>query len=149
MSLESYLNNKWIHRHESSVDEIRRLFSVADRDIQQSQTAGLGPEWRFDIAYNSALQSATASLAAAGFLAERQNKHLRTIDCLKYTIGLSQSDVELLDACRRKRHAAVYEQVGAISNQEADEMVALAKSLRQHVGEWIRKEHPELWPPEL
>ena len=51
MSLANYLNNKWIHRHESSLDEIRRLLAVADRDIQQSQTTGLGPEWRFDIAY--------------------------------------------------------------------------------------------------
>jgi hypothetical protein len=149
MSLETYLRNNWIHRHESSVDEIRRLISVADRDIQQSQTSGLGPEWRFDIAYNSALQSATASLAAAGFQAERQNKHLRTIDCLRYTIGLSQADVDVLDACRRKRHTAVYEQVGAISHQEADEMIAVAKSLREQVRDWIRKEHPELWPPEL
>jgi hypothetical protein len=131
------------------VDEIRRLLSVADRDIEQSQTVGLGPEWRFDIAYNSALQSATASLAAAGYLAERQNKHLRTIDCLKFTIGLSQADVDLLDACRRKRHLAVYEQVGAISNQEADEMIALAKSLREQVRDWIRKEHSQLWPPEM
>jgi hypothetical protein len=131
------------------VDEIRRLLSVADRDIEQSQTAGLGPEWRFDIAYNSALQSATASLAAAGFLAERQNKHLRTIDCLKYTIGLPQPDVDLLDTCRRKRHMAVYEQVGAISIQEADEMIALAKSLRTQVQDWIRKQHPDLWPAEL
>jgi hypothetical protein len=149
MSFESYLRNKWIQRHESSVDEIRRLLAVADRDIQQSQTVGLGPEWRFDIAYNSALQSATAALAAAGFLAERQNKHLRTIDCLRYSIGLSQKEVEVLDAFRRKRHTAVYEQVGAISNQEADEMIALAKSLRTQVTDWIRKEHPDLWPTEM
>jgi hypothetical protein len=149
MSLESYLNNRWIHRHESSVDEIRRLLSVADRDIQQSQTVGLGPEWRFDIAYNSALQSATAALTAAGFLAERQNKHMRTLECLKYTIGLSQPEVDLLDSCRRKRHLAVYEQVGAISNREADEMIALAQSLRTQVGSWICKEHPDVWPSEL
>ena len=107
MSLEAYLNNRWIQRHESSVDEIRRLLAVVDRDIQQSQTAGLGPEWRFDIAYNSALQSAAAALAAAGFLAERQNKHMRTLECLRFTLGLTQAEVDLLDACRRKRHLAV------------------------------------------
>jgi hypothetical protein len=149
MSLEAYLNNRWIQRHESSVDEIRRLLAVVDRDIQQSQTAGLGPEWRFDIAYNSALQSAAAALAAAGFLAERQNKHMRTLECLRFTLGLAQAEVDLLDACRRKRHLAVYEQVGAISDREADEMIALAMQLQKRARDWIRTNHRELWPPEL
>jgi hypothetical protein len=131
------------------VDEIRRLLAVADRNIQQSQTPGLGAEWRFDIAYNSALQSATAALAAAGFLAERQNKHMRTLECLRFTIGSSPAEVDLLDACRRKRHMAVYEQVGAISSQEADEMIGLAVRLRTQVRDWIRSTYPDLWPPEI
>jgi hypothetical protein len=95
------------------------------------------------------LQSATAALAAAGFLAERQNKHMRTLECLRFTIGSSQAEVDLLDACRRKRHLAVYEQVGAISDREADEMIALAIQLQKRVRVWIRKHHREFWPPEL
>jgi hypothetical protein len=95
------------------------------------------------------LQSATAALAAAGFLAERQNKHMRTLECLRYTIGWSPAEIDLLDACRRKRHMAVYEQVGAISSQEADEMIGLAVRLRTLVRDWIRKKYPDLWPPEL
>ena len=108
MSLESYLNNGWIRKHESSVDEIAKLMAIADRDIEQSQIPGLGPEWRFDIAYNSTLQSAVAALAVAGFQAERQNKHMRTLECLHYTIGIAREGVDFLDACRRKRHIAVY-----------------------------------------
>ncbi len=127
MTLESYLNNNWIRVHQSSVAEIARLFGIADRDIQQSQTPGLGPEWRFDIAYNAALQSATAALAAAGYQAERQNRHLRTIECLEFTIRLEKDTVDLFNACLRKRHTAVYDQAGAISDQEAEEMRCLAK----------------------
>jgi hypothetical protein len=149
MSLETYLSNRWIQKHESSADEIRRLLAVADRDVEQSQTPGLGAEWRFDIAYNSALQSAAAALAAAGFLAERQNKHMRTLESLRFTIGSSQAEVDLLDACRRKRHLAVYEQVGAISDGEADEMIGLAIQLQKRVRDWIRNQHRELWPAEL
>jgi hypothetical protein len=125
------------------------LLSVADRDLQQSQVVGLGPEWRFDIAYNAALQLSAAALAAAGFLAERQNKHMRTLECLRFTIGLSQQEVDFLDSCRRKRHTAVYEQVGAISDREADEMIELARRLRAEVRSWIRKEHPDVWPSDL
>jgi len=146
MSLESYSRNGWIRKHDSSPREIADLFALADRDIEQSQSPGLGPEWRFDLAYNSALQSATAALAAAGFRAERANKHMRVIECLEFSVGLEKSQVRLLDKFRRKRHVAVYEQVGAISSREADEMLEMAKGLRQKIEGWIRSEHPELLP---
>lgn len=144
MTLELYARNSWIRDHESTVDEIANLLAIADRDIRESQTQGLGAEWRFDIAYNSALQSATSALAAAGYRAERQNKHTRTIECLEFTVGLDDKEVAFFDACRRKRHTAVYDQVGAISDQEADEMIQFAKRLREQVERWIRQEHPKL-----
>jgi len=118
--------------------------ALADRDIEQSQVWGLGPEWRFDIAYNSALQSATAALAAAGFRTERSNKHLRVIECLGFTVGLDKTTVRVFDRFRRKRHVAVYDRVGAVSDREAMEMLELAKQLRQRVETWIRSEYPEL-----
>jgi hypothetical protein len=144
MSLQTYLSNGWVREHASSCEEIANLLAIADRDIQQSQTPGLGPEWRFDIAYNAALQCATAALAAAGFTAERQNKHMRTIECLAFTIGADTREVHLLDTCRRKRHTAVYERVGAVSDAEADDMIELAKRLRRQVGGWLLAEHPDL-----
>jgi hypothetical protein len=144
MSLQLYLSNLWIRRHSSSCDEIERLLAIAKRDIQQSQTPGLGPEWRFDIAYNAALQLATAALSASGYQAERQSKHMRTIECLAFTVGLDEKTVALLDRCRRKRHAAVYDQIGAISDQESDEMIAMAKSLLRVVESWLLQHHQEL-----
>lgn len=144
MSLESYLSNGWIRRHQSSPDEIARLWAIADRDISQCQTPGLGPEWRFDIAYNAALQSAISALAAAGYRADRQNQHMRTFECLAFTVGLAQSHVDFLDACRRKRHASVYDHIGAISDQEADEMTAMARQLRSQVEAWVKANHTDL-----
>ena len=118
--------------------------AIAERDVGQSQTPGLGPEWRFDIAYNAVLQLATAVLAVAGYRAERENKHLRTLECLEYTLGVERNQIRFLDICRRKRHTAIYERVGAISDAEADEMVETAKKLREKVTEWISRERPEL-----
>ena len=102
VSLENYLRNSWIQSNTTSKDEISNLLAIADRDIAQSQTMGLGPEWSFDIAYNAALQLAVAALAASGFQAERQNKHQRTIECLAFTLKLDSKDVAFLDQCRRK-----------------------------------------------
>jgi len=144
MSLQSYLSNSWIRRHQTSGKEIADLLAIADRDIQQSQVAGLSAEWRFDIAYNAALQCAVAALAASGYRAERQNKHVRTIECLKFTLGLDDKSVAFLDRCRRKRHTAVYEQVGAVSDREAEELIEVAKKLRRDLESWLRRNHPNL-----
>ena len=144
MSLQLYLANRWIRRHEPTRAEIVALLAIADRDIQQSQTAGLVAEWRFDIAYNAALQLATACLAASGFRAERQSKHLRTLETLEFSAGLDQGVIGFLDVCRRKRHTAVYEQVGAVSSSDADGLISLVQDLRAAEGDWLRLEHPDL-----
>jgi hypothetical protein len=146
MSLDLYLSNGWIRRHETSSEEIANLLAIAGRDIAQCQIPGLGAEWRFDIAYNAALQLAVAALAASGYRTERQNKHQRSIECLAFTVGLDPKEVNFLDQCRRKRHVAFYDQVGAISDQEANEMIALSKRLRRIVEDWLRRQHPNLLP---
>ncbi len=146
MTLQNYWDNSWIRPHETSQTEIAELLAIADRDIGQSQTPGLGSEWRFGIAYNAALQLATAALAAAGYRAERQNKHQRTIQCLAFTVVLDRNDIDFFDLCRRKRHTNIYEQVGAISDQEADEMIAFAKRLRVQVESWLKDSHRSLVP---
>jgi hypothetical protein len=63
------------------------LFAVADRDLQDCQTPALGADWQFNIGYNGALQLASAALAAAGYRAERANRHYRVIHSLEFTIG--------------------------------------------------------------
>lgn len=146
MTLQRYLEISWIRTHQTSSEEIHDLLAIADRDIGQSQIQGVCPEWRFGISYNAVLQLATAALAATGFQAERQNKHQRTIECLTWTVGLTPGEVALLDLCRRKRHTNVYEQIGAISDQEATEMIGVAQRLQKQVITWLRKQHPSLMP---
>ena len=146
VSLERYLANKWIRKHQTSEQEIANLFAIADRDIGQSQTPGLGPEWSFDIAYNAVVQAATAALAATGYVAERANKHMRVLECLEFTVGLDRNHVSFLDRCRKKRKTAVYEQVGGVSDQEAGEMIQEAVDLRDRVAKWMKEEHADLMP---
>jgi hypothetical protein len=147
MSLQRYLDNSWLRAHVSSRREIAELLAIADRDAAQCRTPGLGPEWRFGIAYNAALQLATAALAAAGYEAERQNRHQRTVECLAFTVGLDRREVDFLDLCRRKRHANVYDRIGAVSHLEADELIAFTERLHERVVAWLQTNHPGLAPP--
>ena len=67
MSLEQWLNNGWLRSHETSPREISELLSVTERDLKDARSADLSPDWTMSIAYNAALQAASAALAASGY----------------------------------------------------------------------------------
>lgn len=130
--------------HRSSKQEIADLFGVADRDIAACQTAGLIADWRLNIAYNAALQLATAALAAAGYEAARVGHHYRVIQSLALTLRLDAGVVAEFDDYRKMRNTSDYERAGLISDTEADGMLRLAVQLRAEVEAWVRANHPTL-----
>jgi hypothetical protein len=79
MSLQSCLQNSWLVPHTTSPEEIKNLLAISDRDLLTCQMKQLPADWRCTIAYNAALQAATAALAAAGYRAARDNHHYRVI----------------------------------------------------------------------
>ena len=147
MSLEKWLEFGQLIRHETSPEEISDLLAIADRDIGASQTLGLPTDWRLSIAHNAALQAATAALAAAGFRAERAAQHYRVIQSLEYTIGLDSGAIGRMNALHKKRNVVSYTSAGAASEDEADEMLRLAKNVRERVEQWLRDKTPELLSP--
>jgi hypothetical protein len=144
MSLDDWLKNGWLVAHKTSPNEISDLLAVAERDLRECQAEGLSPDWRLAIAYNSALQSAAAALAAAGYRAVRDGHHYRVIQTLVYTIGANADFVATLDAFRKKRNISDYERSGSVSAQEAREIFVVARSLKRTVEAWLKKEHPTL-----
>ncbi len=131
MSLQSWLQNSWLVQHTTSPEEIKNLLAISDRDLSACQVKQLPADWRCTIAYNAALQAATAALAAAGYRASRDNHHYRVIQF------------------RKKRNVSSYDVAGSVSDKEADEMLKLATSLRADVEKWIRTTHAELFKPKV
>lgn len=144
MSLKDWLKHGWLNEHKTSPQEIAELMEIADRDLADSRVGGLSSDWRLNIAYNSALQSATAALAACGYRAAREAHHYRVIQSLSYTIGAETKLVRQFDLFRKKRNIGEYERAGTVSDQEANEMISLAEQLRGAVGEWIETHYPAL-----
>jgi hypothetical protein len=104
----------------------------------------LSADWRLNIAYNAALQAATAALAASGYRASRDQHHYRVIQSLELTIGADRNIVNRLDAFRKKRNVGGYERAGRVSEGEAREMRELAASIAVDVRSWMTRAHPEL-----
>ena len=144
MSLKDWQLNGWLAAHSTSPQEIADILRVADRDLQNSAVSGLSADWRLNIAYNAALQAATAALAASGYRTVREAHHFRVIQSLVYTIGLEGKAVTQFDAFRKKRNIGVYERAGIVSDHEASEMLSLAQKIRERVESWLKEKYPEL-----
>jgi hypothetical protein len=65
MSLTEWLNKGWLKLHHSSPREIADLRGVIERDLRDARTVDISADARLTIAYNAALQCATAALAAS------------------------------------------------------------------------------------
>ena len=144
MHLEDWRKNGWLIEHRTSRREIQDLLTVADRDLADSHVKGLSADLRLNIAYNAALQLATAALAAEGYRAARESHHYRIIQSLAKTVALDGPAVAVLDAFRKKRNLSGYERAGLISDIEAEEMAQLAEQLREMIVHWMKEKHPNL-----
>ncbi len=143
-TLEDWFNYGWLVRHQTSRQEIESLLAIADRDLAAAQLPDLPNDWRLNIAYNAALQSATAALAASGYRAERTAQHYHVIQSLAHTVGLDVNMVGELDALRKKRNESSYDRPGIVSEREAEAMLALAHAVRRTVQDWLGVNRPDL-----
>jgi hypothetical protein len=130
--------------HRPNRREIADLLAVADRDLEQCRDPGLHPDWRLAIAYNAALQCATAALAAVGYRAAHEAHHHRVVQSLELTIGWPRAEVDALDTFRGRRNVVEYRRADVVSDAEANEMVQLARKLRADVQAWLAAQHSDL-----
>jgi hypothetical protein len=131
-------------KHRTSRHEIRDLLHVVERDLADSAAEGLSADWRMNIAYNAALQAATAALAAAGYRPSRDGHHYRVIQSLRETLGADAAVVATFDAFRKKRNISGYERIGLVSDADAEAMRALAVALRGGVMAWLKRYHGDV-----
>ena len=117
---------------------------MAERDLKDSSASGISADWQLAIAYNAALQAATAALFASGYRAGREAHHYRIIQSLAHTIQAKPGLINQLDKFRKKRNIGGYEAAGRISQQEADEMKKLAKNLCEQIVQWLHQNHGNL-----
>jgi len=144
MSLSEWERNGWVVKHRTSRHEIRDLLQVVERDLGDSAAEGLSADWRMNIAYNAALQAATAALAAAGYRPSRDAHHYRVIQSLRETLGADAAVVATFDAFRKKRNISGYERIGLVSDADAGAMRALAVALRRDVMAWLKRYHGDV-----
>jgi len=145
MSLEQWAKNGWLRTHKASAREIADLLAIVDRDLKDAAAGDISTDWKFGIAYNAALKLCTILLHASGYRPEKTLAHYRTLQALPVILGTARkADADYLETCRTKRNTVEYDCVGVVTDDDAKELVDFAKTLRKHVLDWLKKNHPAL-----
>lgn len=145
MTLNDWLNSRWVHRHETSSEEIQALLRSAEEDLRSAKIKGIAAGWKLNMAYTAALRYARAALYASGFRPGREREHERTIDSLANTVSAIGPDtIKLLHKIRKMRHMATYDSIDMISDTEAGAAMKVAFELGRMIRNWLVEEHPEL-----
>lgn len=143
--MSDWERNGWLISHTTSAQEIGNLLAIVARDLQDSRSDDVSPDWRLNIAWNAVLQAAKAALAASGYrTAKGSNSHYHTIQSLALTVGLDASSIRKVEVFRKRRNTTEYDQAGVTSIDEAEEMRALAVTVRDTVVGWLETNSPDL-----
>ena len=144
MSLKNWAANGWLKPHKTSEKEVGDLLAIVDRDLTDA-SGSISPDWRFGIAYNAALKLCTILLYSSGYRPERQLAHFRTIQSLGIILGKERhDDVQYLETCRKKRNIVEYDYVGGTTTDDAEELIAFCRALREDVLSWLSENYPSL-----
>lgn len=144
MSLESWVEYGWLRPHKTSANEIRNLFDIVNRDIEDARNKELSSDWRFGIAYNAALKLCTILLYVNGYRPEKALAHYRTLKALPLILGAEkESDATYLDRCRSIRNTVEYDQIGRTTVTDAEELLTYVEDLKFEIQQWLKSNFPE------
>ena len=139
MSLESWVEYGWLKPHKTSAQEVRNLFDIVKRDLEDARKKDLSTDWRFGIAYNAGLKLCTILLYAKGYRPEKVLAHYRTIQALPLILGAEkQADANYLDRY----------QVGRTTTADVEELISFIEELEFESRQWLAKNFAELLKPE-
>src|SRR5271154_1666550 len=145
MSLEKWAEYGWLKAEPTSPEEIRALFEIVARDLNDAKVEAISDDRRFEAAFDAARTAANAALRACGYRTVTQvGHHQKTIESLELTIKTHPRLVQKMRMFSKKRNATSYDSAGNVSAQELREVIRVAGELRKSVTAWLLKNHPEL-----
>lgn len=144
MSWKNLLQERKVHHHRTSLQELAELRHLIARDLSDASIPALSEDRRFATAYNAALQTAKIAIACAGYrIASVPGHHRLTFEAAELALGKSAAHLtDYFDACRRKRNEIDYTGATIATGTEAEELLLHARSFLEMVERWIEANHP-------
>jgi len=146
MGLEDLYKFGKLKKHKTAPEEIKSLFDVSQRCIEDASQTNISLDLRLVSAYQGALAAAEAILYCLGYEAPRNSYHYMTWEALKNIPDdrIKESIATFNDA-RQKRGTAFYDRVDVVSQNEFNEFFLESKKFITYVKTKIKKEFPKLF----
>ncbi|HEX6042208.1 hypothetical protein [Longimicrobium sp.] len=138
------LESRQLEEKPAPDEEIQGMWSKAVRTYRGSALPDLDADSAFTLAYQGALQAATAIIRAAGYRVYGDGHHQHTFDAVA-ALGagdLSEAAREL-NIIRQRRHRAVYDWT-TTEEKDLARLRSAASSLFQLGCAWLRDQRPGL-----
>jgi uncharacterized protein (UPF0332 family) len=106
---------------------------LAARDLDVSEgLLGRDADWVYAISYNAMLQAGRALMFSRGYRPASEAQHVAVVQFAAAVLSPEDEDLAAaFDLMRRRRHRAVYDTAGSVSESEARRAIRWA---RQFVG---------------
>jgi uncharacterized protein (UPF0332 family) len=145
MSLEQWVEYRWLRAEPSSPKEIRDLFEIIARALKDANVDAISDDLRFQAAFGAALTAANAALRASGSRTRVQaGHHQKIVESLELTVKADPKLIQKLKVFSKKRNAAVYDAAGIVSQQDLEQVIKVAHDLHENVATWLKDNQPEL-----
>jgi len=130
MSFDKLLEEGKIYTFRATPEEIKNTFELAERDLKTAEKILAGDtDWSFSISYNAILQASRAYMFYSGYRPASFEAHKTILQFMKIALGRPfEETISYFDRKRKKRHTAVYGQVGIVSEKEAQEFLKIARN---------------------
>jgi uncharacterized protein (UPF0332 family) len=132
MSLDNLIDDGSIHPFKATQEEINKSLEIAHRDLNQSKRIlSESLDWAYSIAYNAVLQACRAYMFHRGYRPASAESHKSTLAFMQLSVDPQLKEtVDYFDRVRKKRHRVIYDEVGLVSEKEAQQLI-------QKAGEFI------------
>jgi len=141
MKYDELLNSRRIRKEKASPAEIEHALDRAERDLKTARTLiEQDRDWSFTVAYDAVLQASRAYMFAQGFLPASSESHKNTFAFMRLAMGKDYEELmAYFDRMRNKRHQAIYEIAGLITETEARNILKKAESFVAIIREELKR----------
>jgi hypothetical protein len=143
--IQVMLDSRQIEAVPADDPEVQGMWRKAVRSVASSGVAGLDADSAFTLAYQGALQAATAIVRAAGYRVRGEGHHHHTFAAAAaLDLGDVSDAARELNIIRQQRHGAVYDWAAATRDQDLAALRSVATRLVEHGRRWLSVQRPQL-----
>ena len=141
MSIDRLIAEGSVHAFRATPEEVDRSMEIARRDVSlAAQIVSESLDWSYSIAYNAVLQACRAYMFHRGYRPAGAEAHKSTLAFMRDSVNEPlKTTVDYFDRVRKKRHRAVYDEVGVVSEKEVGQLIQKAEGFIAWVEEALKE----------